>query len=1207
MNYFKRENVHVFHGQTNVFPVKTLCLASLFCLLTIGMVRAASLTIDSLSGPVTQNEINSFITYMQSQTPPPTPWGPLNGTGHNDWADGYGGRDLEAMGEMFEVSSNLTILNLMISWADDCTSQRNDLMSAADGGQRVMWTGLIDKVWCPNWPTDTTHNQYLYCGCETEDVIGHLALCAKLILQTPAIWNLTVPDGDPYGYGTTYFQRATNYLAKCDEANSEYFLKWFIQPDTGLIVAPTNSAWTSLDENVNAINREMMFTSGFQRLAEAHELLGDNPALVAQLDAIVRTNVAECLNGMIHFPGNPRTANGQTVYNWGYYPTSTSGSEATEIHAEYDMIGLWRAFNRPSYGFTRAPLVPFANTMINVIYLGSNTFATDVDGGGGDQSPIYSGWILPADWNPEVYTVVAGSAYTNGWYKNSADIDAGILLMKNRRYEEFSVTLTTASATLSPGAGTNLTVAVAPLGGFTNMVSLTLAGLPPGATGGFSSPAINLATLNYAATNVTLSIATSISTPIGSYPLSIIGTSGSVSHTNTVNLVVGSVNLVWTGGSLNSGDWSDAANWGGTTLAPGDGLSFAGTTRLFNVNDTAADTGYSNLTFNPGAGAFLLTGNPITLSGASIENDSINPQTIYLGLNFDSAQTLDGADGPLIIAGGLTNIVSGPAVTTLTLAGGGQLSDAWNNTSNPGGTNEIVLNDASSDWTVVPGAVSTGTPVPWVLEVNQGTLNFGTASSAPVVTLTTPDNSPADNQVGNLSGATGAFNLVNGTLTTASRFNTGTAANATGIVNQAGGTFNIGVQFQGANAVHVNTGVSIVNLSGGVMNINPSGGTNGTFYVASRGMGTLNVSGRAVLNCGTLDVSRGVSSEPSRGIVNLNGGTIGAAGVTDSSTTAVSTATLNFNGGTLQARSSSTAFFTQSATISLTANVQSGGAVFDTAGFDDTVQVPLLHDGGLGTVADGGLTKLGVGTLTLTTANTYTGNTIVENGTLALSGNASLANSPDIIVAGGSTFDVSGLNSSFTLGSNQTLSNSASRAGLSGNVATASGTVSLTYTAGTPSLTITNGTLTLSSGTTFKVNNTGAALAAGGYNIISAGTDGSGTVAGALPPVTVSGNGLAAGTVASLQINGGGLDLEVSPVPRPHFTRVTLNGTTLTIRATNGVADGQYELLETTNLALPLAQWTVMATNAFDANGNFYFTNTANLASPQTFYLLKLP
>jgi hypothetical protein len=216
---------------------------------------AQSMTISSLSGPVTQNEINSFKTYMAGQAPQQTPWGALNGTGHNAWADGTGGRELEAMGEMYEVTGDIAILNQMINWSDDCTSQRNDLMSAANGGQRVMWTGLIDKVWVPNWPTDSTDDQSQYCGCESEDTIGHIAFCAKLILQNPSLWNTTVPDGNPYGYGVTYFQRATNYLAKCDEANDEYFLKWFVKPGTSLIVAPTNAAWVAGNENVNAVNR----------------------------------------------------------------------------------------------------------------------------------------------------------------------------------------------------------------------------------------------------------------------------------------------------------------------------------------------------------------------------------------------------------------------------------------------------------------------------------------------------------------------------------------------------------------------------------------------------------------------------------------------------------------------------------------------------------------------------------------------------------------------------------------------------------------------------------------------------------------------------------------------------------------------------------------------------------------------------------------
>jgi regulation of enolase protein 1 (concanavalin A-like superfamily) len=77
-------------------------------------------------------------------------------------------------------------------------------------------------------------------------------------------------------------------------------------------------------------------------------------------------------------------------------------------------------------------------------------------------------------------------------------------------------------------------------------------------------------------------------------------------------------------------------------------------------------------------------------------------------------------------------------------------------------------------------------------------------------------------------------------------------------------------------------------------------------------------------------------------------------------------------------------------------------------------------------------------------------------------------------------------------------------------------------------LKVATGTLTLASGTTFKVNNTGSALTAGSYKIISKGT---GAVAGTVPAVTVTGGGIAGGTVATLQITSGELYLTITPSP----------------------------------------------------------------------------
>jgi hypothetical protein len=46
-------------------------------------------------------------------------------------------------------------------------------------------------------------------------------------------------------------------------------------------------------------------------------------------------------------------------------------------------------------------------------------------------------------------------------------------------------------------------------------------------------------------------------------------------------------------------------------------------------------------------------------------------------------------------------------------------------------------------------------------------------------------------------------------------------------------------------------------------------------------------------------------------------------------------------------------------------------------------------------------------------------------------------------------------------------------------------------------------------------------------------------------------------------------------------------------------------VLASTNLALPLANWTRLLTNQFGAGGSFVFTNAA-ASAPQNFYLLQL-
>jgi uncharacterized repeat protein (TIGR03803 family) len=84
-------------------------------------------------------------------------------------------------------------------------------------------------------------------------------------------------------------------------------------------------------------------------------------------------------------------------------------------------------------------------------------------------------------------------------------------------------------------------------------------------------------------------------------------------------------------------------------------------------------------------------------------------------------------------------------------------------------------------------------------------------------------------------------------------------------------------------------------------------------------------------------------------------------------------------------------------------------------------------------------------------------------------------------------------------------------------------------------------------------------------------------------------------------------DISVSPASFG-MAGVQLSGTNLVLHGTNGQSGGAYYVLTTTNIALPLTQWTRLATNILGTGGNFTITvtNTVNPAARQQFYTLQL-
>ena len=356
--------------------------------------------------------------------------------------------------------------------------------------------------------------------------------------------------------------------------------------------------------------------------------------------------------------------------------------------------------------------------------------------------------------------------------------------------------------------------------------------------------------------------------------------------------------------------------------------------------------------------------------------------------------------------------------------------------------------------------------------------------------------------------------------------------------------------------------------------------------------------------------------------LRLNGGTLAVNGFTNSQAYG---SAINFNGGLLKATAGTIPFLPA---FSLSTNlVQAGGAKIDTAGFNITIGAPLIHDPTLGAAADGGLTKLGNGQLQVASPWTFNGPTAINGGSLTLHA-GSIPNTPSIYIASGATFDFSP-NATLTLGNGQKLWGNGTVIGtfILGNGATlepgSNGIGKLTINdpaispcslaAGSTNLfqieqsTQTNDVLkclrTILYGGTLVVTNISGGLSAGdSFKLFDAPGYLSSFSTVILPP-------LDAGLAWTNQLSTSGTIAVVSTAPAnpPVFGAVSTIGSNLMMSGSNGTPNASFYTLTATNVTLPLANWSRVATNQFDANGIFNLTNPIDPTTPQLFYRLQLP
>jgi autotransporter-associated beta strand protein len=261
----------------------------------------------------------------------------------------------------------------------------------------------------------------------------------------------------------------------------------------------------------------------------------------------------------------------------------------------------------------------------------------------------------------------------------------------------------------------------------------------------------------------------------------------------------------------------------------------------------------------------------------------------------------------------------------------------------------------------------------------------------------------------NAGGGQGALFIGSGTghvAVAAGTLNVGgdTAGNQSIVVGNGGS--NKAVLFVGGTGLitvvgsgNVEVGSSspgVVNQSGGTVNLFTGPGANSWLHVGDGANGTYDLSGGSLT--ATNPVNDLVLGNVGSGTFNLNccgTATLGAIFGFGSSST------FNLNGGTLRPNADQSLMDHPSFMSGLTAaNVQIGGAIIDTNGFNVTIAQPLIHDPALGSKPDGGLTKNGAGALTLSGNNTFNGTVQIDNGTLKM-GSATAINGNNVSIAGG--------------------------------------------------------------------------------------------------------------------------------------------------------------------------------------------------------------
>jgi autotransporter-associated beta strand protein len=240
------------------------------------------------------------------------------------------------------------------------------------------------------------------------------------------------------------------------------------------------------------------------------------------------------------------------------------------------------------------------------------------------------------------------------------------------------------------------------------------------------------------------------------------------------------------------------------------------------------------------------------------------------------------------------------------------------------------------------------------------------------------------------------------------------------------------------------------------------------------------------------------------------------------------------------------------------------------------------------------VTKTGSGMLTLGGVNSYSGPTTVSNGTLQVNGNVGTG---ALSVYGGTLGGNGTIAGPVTISSGGTLAPGNSTGLLTvNNTLTLNGTTVIELNKSIPTNDVVSGLSTVNYAGTLTVNNLGGTLTGGdSFKIFDATNYNGAFTTFNLPAL---GTNLVWNTST---LSNGILSVALGPVA-PQISQISLTGTKLVFSGSGGAANYPFTIVASSDLTVPLTNWSVVGGGLFDNNGNFIFTNAVDPQAAQEFY-----